>query len=104
MIAKNLCFSTLLIDRKDLPEEIVHVGYNGSYFAPAEVKMGILPQMLVHLLEERSKVKDLMRSSLDPFEKLVLNGRQLAIKVAANAVYGATGAPSSKLQWYCFYA
>ena len=64
------------------------------------MKPGVLPQMLIHLLAERVKVKDLMKSTLDVVEKLVLDGRQRAIKVAANAIYGATGAPSSKLQWY----
>lgn len=63
------------------------------------MKPGVLPQMLIHLLAERVKVKDLMKSTLDVVEKLVLDGRQRAIKVAANAIYGATGAPSSKLQW-----
>jgi DNA polymerase delta subunit 1 len=63
------------------------------------VKPGVLPQMLIHLLEERVKVKELMKST-SGVEKLVLDGRQRAIKVAANAIYGATGAPSSKLQWY----
>jgi len=28
----------------------------------------------------------------DPFEKAVLEGRQLALKIAANSVYGFTGA------------
>ena len=64
------------------------------------MKPGVLPQMLIDLLAERVKVKDLMTSTSDVVEKLVLDGRQRAIKVAANAIYGATGAPSSKLQWY----
>lgn len=62
------------------------------------MKPGVLPAMLIHLLEERVKVKEAMRSTTDVVQKLVLDGRQRAIKVAANAVYGATGAPSSKLQ------
>jgi DNA polymerase elongation subunit (family B) len=93
-----------LINRNDLPPESVHEGYGPQecYFASADVKPGVLPQMLIHLLEERVKVKDLMKSSSDIVEKLVLDGRQRAIKVAANAIYGATGAPSSKIQWYVF--
>jgi DNA polymerase delta subunit 1 len=102
IIAKNLCFSTLLISRNDLPPEKYHQGYGPQecYFASADVKPGVLPQMLIHLLEERVEVKNLMKSTNDPVQKLVLDGRQRAIKVAANAIYGATGAPSSKLQWY----
>ena len=102
IIAKNLCFSTLLSRKADLPPESIHEGYGPQecYFASADVKPGVLPAMLIHLLDERVKVKNLMKTTSDPAQKLVLDGRQRAIKVAANAVYGATGAPSSKLQWY----
>ena len=102
IIAKNLCFSTLLIHKDDLPSESVHEGYGPQecYFASSSVKPGVIPQMLIHLLEERVKVKDLMKATTETVQKLVLDGRQKAIKVAANAIYGATGAPSSKLQWY----
>jgi DNA polymerase delta subunit 1 len=102
IIAKNLCFSTLLIQKSDLPdpEREEGLGPQECYFAPANVKPGVLPAMLTHLLDERIRVKNLMKQATDPNEILVLNGRQLAIKIAANAVYGATGAPSSKLQWY----
>ena len=101
MIARNLCFSTLLIRKSDLPPELREEGHGPQecYFATAKVKPGVLPAMLTHLLDERVKVKNLMKMTDDATEKLVLNGRQMAIKVAANAVYGATGAPSSKLQW-----
>jgi len=102
IIAQNLCFSTLLMRKSDLPEDSVNQGYGPQecYFASAKVKPGVLPAMLVHLLDERVKVKNIMKSATDLAQKLVLDGRQRAIKVAANAVYGATGAPSSKLQWY----
>lgn len=33
-----------------------------------------------------------MNAEQDPFKKAVLNGRQLALKVSANSVYGFTGA------------
>jgi len=101
IVAKNLCFSTLLINKNDLPPESIHEGYGPQecYFASADIKPGVLPQMLIHLLDERVKVKDAMKTTTDIVQKLVLDGRQRAIKVAANAVYGATGAPSSKLQW-----
>jgi DNA polymerase delta subunit 1 len=102
IIAKNLCFSTLLSRKADLQPDQIHEGYGPQecYFASADVKPGVLPAMLIHLLDERVKVKNLMKTTSDAAQKLVLDGRQRAIKVAANAVYGATGAPSSKLQWY----
>ena len=100
IIARNLCFSTLLMHKNDLPPDQIHEGYGPQecYFASADVKPGVLPAMLIHLLDERVKVKNLMKSTTDASQILVLDGRQRAINVAANAVYGATGAPSSKLQ------
>ena len=96
-----MCYSTLLIHKNDLSPEAVYEGFGPQecYFATSDVKPGILSQMLIHLLDERVKVRDLMKSTSDVVQKLVLDGRQRAIKVAANAIYGATGAPSSKLQW-----
>lgn len=33
----------------------------------------------------------------NPFKKMVLDGRQLALKISANSVYGFTGATVGKL-------
>ena len=38
-----------------------------------------------------------LAAETDPFKKAVLNGRQLALKVSANSVYGLTGATVGKL-------
>jgi DNA polymerase elongation subunit (family B) len=48
----------------------------------------ILPTLLSELYKSRKMVKKLMGSEKDPFKKSVLNGRQLAIKVSMNSVYG----------------
>lgn len=42
---------------------------------------GILPEILTELLLARSRAKKQMAAATDPFEKAVLNGRQLALKV-----------------------
>ena len=38
-----------------------------------------------------------MKCETDPFKKKVLDGRQLALKLSANSVYGFTGASVGKL-------
>ena len=38
-----------------------------------------------------------MKVETDPFRKKVLDGRQLALKISANSVYGFTGATVGKL-------
>lgn len=38
-----------------------------------------------------------LKKETDPFRKQVLDGRQLALKISANSVYGFTGAQVGKL-------
>ena len=38
-----------------------------------------------------------LKKETDPFKKKVLDGRQLALKISANSVYGFTGAQVGKL-------
>jgi DNA polymerase delta subunit 1 len=48
--------------------------------------------ILEELINARNVAKKALKEATDPFEKAVLDGRQLALKVSANAVYGFTGA------------
>lgn len=61
------------------------------------VRKGLLPEILTELLEARSNAKRMMKNAKDPFEAAVLNGRQLALKISANSVYGFTGAQVGQL-------
>lgn len=67
----------------------------------SEVRKGILPQILDELLAARKRAKQDMAKAEDPMEKAVQNGRQLALKVSANSVYGFTGATVGQLP--CIY-
>lgn len=81
------------------------------------VRKGILPTILEDLLAARKRAKADLKKETDPFKRAVLDGRQLALKVAhwrcssrgnvfhfvlatqisANSVYGFTGATIGKL-------
>ena len=50
-----------------------------------------------NLLEARAKAKKALKIETCPFKKKVLDGRQLALKISANSVYGFTGAQVGKL-------
>lgn len=63
----------------------------GDRFVPESKRRGILPEILVGLLDARRAVKKAMKVESDPFMHSVLNGRQLALKISANATYGFTG-------------
>ena len=102
MQAHNLCYTTLLNDtaieklelRKD--EDYI-VTPNGDKFCTTKVRKGLLSQILEELLGARKRAKKELAVETDPFKKAILNGRQLALKISANSVYGLTGATVGKL-------
>lgn len=57
----------------------------------------MLPFVLENLLAARKRAKADLKVEKDPFKKAVLDGRQLALKISANSVYGFTGATIGKL-------
>ena len=66
-------------------------------FAKAGRRKGLLPQILEDLLSARKRAKNDLKKETDPFKRAVLDGRQLALKISANSVYGFTGATIGKL-------
>ena len=99
MMAHNLCYCTLLSEAQArvLPKEQVTVTPKGHHFAKASLAKGILPEILEELLSARKRAKADLKKATDPFLKGVLDGRQLALKVSANSVYGFTGATVGKM-------
>ncbi|KAI9773153.1 MAG: DNA-directed DNA polymerase delta [Geoglossum simile] len=100
--AHNLCYTTLLnqrsIERLGFEKDKHYiVTPNGDFFCKANVRKGLLTTILEELLSARKKAKRELAVETDPFKKAVLNGRQLALKISANSVYGLTGATSGKL-------
>jgi DNA polymerase delta subunit 1 len=70
---------------------------NGDAFVTVKQRKGLLAQILDELLNARKQAKRELVAETDPFKKAVLNGRQLALKISANSVYGLTGATNGKL-------
>lgn len=98
IIAHNLCYSTLLQPGAQMDESMVEVSPTGAHFVKKTVSQGILPEILRDLLDLRKSVrKEMKKVDPDSLEYKVLNGRQLAIKVSANSVYGFTGAANGRL-------
>lgn len=61
------------------------------YAVRKDGKIGLLPEILTELLENRENVKKQMAKETDPFKKGMLNSLQLAYKVTCNSVYGQLG-------------
>lgn len=92
MMAHNLCFSTLVVDKfgnggaptgtHELPSGKV------VEFVTPEVKKGVLPRMLQEILHARKVAKKSKKNAKTPMEATVMDQRQLALKVSANSIYG----------------
>uniref|UniRef100_A0A8C2CN56 DNA polymerase n=1 Tax=Cyprinus carpio TaxID=7962 RepID=A0A8C2CN56_CYPCA len=101
MMAHNLCYTTLLqknqVEKLCLsPEDFIKTP-TGDLFVKSSVRKGLLPEILENLLSARKRAKAELKKETDPFKKQVLDGRQLALKISANSVYGFTGAQVGKL-------
>lgn len=68
-----------------------------NVFVKESVRKGLLPEILESLLAARKRAKNELKNETDPFKRSVLDGRQLALKISANSVYGFTGAQVGKL-------
>ena len=100
--AHNLCYTTLLnknaVEKLNLVRDKDYiVTPNGDMFCTTSQRKGLLSQILEELLTARKQAKRELAVETDSFKKAVLNGRQLALKISANSVYGLTGATVGKL-------
>ncbi|XP_043915313.1 DNA polymerase delta catalytic subunit [Protopterus annectens] len=102
MMAHNLCYTTLIqsntvVETYGLSAEDFIKTPTSDRFVKKSVRKGLLPEILENLLAARKRAKSELKNETDPFKQKVLDGRQLALKVSANSVYGFTGAQVGKL-------
>ncbi|XP_012279628.1 DNA polymerase delta catalytic subunit [Orussus abietinus] len=101
IMAHNICYTTLLgterQQRFDIRDEDVTRTPSNSSFVKSNVRKGLLPEILENLLSARKAAKAELKNETDPLKQKVLDGRQYALKVSANSVYGFTGAQMGKL-------
>ncbi|KAJ4897320.1 DNA polymerase delta catalytic subunit [Raphanus sativus] len=101
MMAYNLCYCTLVtpedVRKLNLPPEHINKTPSGETFVKQSLQKGILPEILEELISARKRAKADLKEAKDPLEKAVLDGRQLALKISANSVYGFTGATIGQL-------
>ena len=82
-------------NKKERDRETLEAKYAGLEpefcFVKRHIRQGVLPLLLETLLEARRNVKAMMKkvdAKKDPLLYSVLDGRQLALKVVCNSVYG----------------
>ena len=96
MVAHNLCYSTLVIDKRyaNLPG-VTYETYGEHTFAQGVPSL--LPSILTDLKAFRKKAKKLQAQAKGTPMEAVYNGQQLAYKISMNSIYGFTGASKGML-------
>lgn len=106
MLANDFCYSNLVMDPAFLnvpgvvyetisvTEKKVYTWVKGVRDDEGNVKpmQGLLSKMLDSLLGARKVAKKAKANAKNEIEKGVYDGRQLALKISANSIYGFTGA------------
>jgi DNA polymerase elongation subunit (family B) len=99
----------LAYDKEKLPENLISkiiidkdkisiMQYQTSIFAyKLDGSKAIIPETLQDILDARIIIKKIMENEKDKFKKAILDGRQLALKITANSLYGQTGASTSAI-------
>jgi DNA polymerase I len=90
----NMCPTTLLLDGEI---EGAVQSPSGARFVPENVRKGIIPRILEHLMKERQNVKREMKKEPKPERIRELKAKQFALKIMANAFYGYFGYPRAKI-------
>jgi DNA polymerase delta subunit 1 len=82
----NLSHDTLLTGpRDDIPYNKTP---NGFYFVDKSYYKGTVVTILTKLLAARRRAKKQMKEETDPFDKEVYDGKQKALKIVCNTMYG----------------
>lgn len=97
IIAKNICHSTYVkYPNEDQKKHLnlIKTNIGDAYFYKSEKREGIVPRMLKMFLSERSLVKkaaNKAKSKDDNNNYVILDKRQLSLKIMANSMYGSFG-------------
>lgn len=92
-IAYNICPTTILSSELNVEKAVAP---NGIKFVTKNVREGIIPAIVKHLVEERDRLKAKMKIS-DEKEKKILDAKQDALKIVTNSFYGQTGYLKARL-------
>ncbi len=81
IIAKNICFTTLS------PRGTV-ASPSGARFLSRDERKGLIPRLLMDLMNERDSIKAGMKNTANADEYNYLDGLQQAVKILMNSFYG----------------
>ena len=99
MRTHNYCFTTSLPPQRTIKSNSEYVDHEtcpdtGASFAKSSARVGVLPLILSNILSARKRAKIQKNNAYkenDMAKVVVMDGRQLALKIIANSVYGFSG-------------
>jgi len=98
IVAKNISPETLC---QEGDEKTCHIAPEFRYKFKKE-PTGFIPTVTSQILNERIRIKSMMKESTDPEERQILNFRQEALKTLISTIYGLYNHP--QYRWYCVEA
>jgi DNA polymerase I len=98
IISQNYSPDTIILENdkeryQDVPS---HQAVVGGLFVDRSVMVGVFPEILEELLNERIRIKRLMKKA-EGDEREYLDARQYALKILLNSFYGYTGFSKARL-------
>jgi len=96
MISQNYSYDTLILDKEKYKDVPSHQAVVGGLFVDQSVLIGVVPEILSELLNERIRIKKLMKKA-EGSEKEYLDARQYALKILLNSFYGYSGYARARL-------
>lgn len=98
IIAHNICVTTFITEDllilNNIPRDHVHslvIEGEPIYFYKREIKQGIIPYYCEMFMNMRTEVKKELETSECKIQRLLLNMKQLNLKVSNNSIYGSIG-------------
>ena len=87
------------LDNEDINKEDYNISPEHNYMFKKD-PLGFIPSVIGNVLDERIKIKNKMKRTVDSTEKMMLDVQQQALKRLCNTMYGVYG--YSRFRWYSF--
>ena len=100
IISENICYTTYVPEhRRIASERYNYIHLNGKNITFLKNPVGIVPKLLMSLIQQRKEAKQKMKVAPIPEIAQVWDKRQWAYKIVANSIYGLMGSNNPHLMF-----
>ena len=94
-ISFNVCPTTLITAESNYSGDKIETPI-GSNFVSKETRVGVIPEIVQYLVDERDRLRKEAKETPDETIKKILESKQIAVKYMTNSFYGYTGYTRAK--------